>query len=74
MKSPLPYNQLYAVSLAVFVFTLIVGAIQIADPLTLGFSPLAARWVGVVASVLGGIASILPRITKPPASEREGLD
>lgn len=72
--SPIPYNLLYGASLVVFILTLVVGAVQLADPTTLGFDVIATRWIGVIASVLGGIQAILPRINKTPNSQREGMD
>lgn len=68
------YRVLYALAVVVFVAITFITLVQAADPVSLGFSPLTARWLGIVGGVLGAIAGLLPRLQKPPDETRRGLD
>lgn len=56
----IPYRVRYYAGIVVDLLALLIGAIQLAGPADLGFSPVAARWLGVVAAVLVPIAGVLP--------------
>lgn len=68
------YKALYTAAVAVALLAGLITIIQAADPLTLGFSPLAARWLAIFGSFLALVAGFLPRVQKPPNSDRQGLD
>lgn len=57
--------NLRVLSVAVAVCLAMLAAVQIADPVTLGISPVAARWLGIVATGLGVLATFLPKVTGP---------
>ena len=60
------FSQKYYLAVAVAVVVFAIGAIQGLGPDTLGISPLVARWLSLVTSVLGFVAAMwLPRVTKP---------
>lgn len=67
------YKVLYILAVAVAILGGLLTIIQAADPLTLGFSVLAARWLAVLGSLLTLLASFLPRVTHTPqARARRG--
>ncbi len=68
------YALLYALSVLVTFAGGVIGLIQAADPTTLGFSPLASRWLGIVGGALLLAAGFLPRVTKFPSDDRKGMD
>lgn len=68
------YRLAYALAIVTLLATTLVTLIQAADPVSLGFSPLAARWLGIVGGLLGVVASLLPRVNKRPEESRRGLD
>lgn len=70
-RSPIPYAHQYYAAVAVFVATLVTGAILLAGPTELGLPPVAARWIGVAATVLAGLAGVLPKIQSPPDGRPE---
>jgi HK97 gp10 family phage protein len=53
--------NLRALSIACAVCIGMLGAILLANPADLGISPVAARWLGIVATGLGILQSFLPR-------------
>lgn len=57
--------NLRAVSIAVAVALGMLGAVQIADPESLGISAISARWLGILATGLGILSSFLPRVQGP---------
>jgi hypothetical protein len=57
--------NLRIVSIAVAVAVAMLGAVLIADPESLGISPVAARWLGIVAVGLGLLQTFLPRAQGP---------
>lgn len=57
--------NLRVLSIAVAVALGMLGAVQIAAPESLGISPVAARWLGIVAAGLGILQGFLPRIQGP---------
>lgn len=69
-EPPVPYAVQYYAAVVVFVLVLVTGAIQVAGPEQLGLSPVAGRWIGVLAAVLGGLAGVLPKLQSPPDGRR----
>lgn len=67
-----PYRYQYYAAVLVGALSLVVGAIQAAGPSDLGFPPVAARWLGVLAMVLAGAAGVLPKLQQPPPSGGKG--
>lgn len=57
--------NLRILSIAVAVALGMLGAVQLADPAALGISPVAARWLGIVGTGLGVLATFLPKVTDP---------
>lgn len=57
--------NLRVLSIAVSVALGMLGAVQLAAPEALGISPIAARWLGIVATGLGILAGFLPRVQGP---------
>lgn len=57
--------NLRVLSIAVAVALGMLGAVQIADPESLGISAVTARWLGIVATGLGILAGFLPRVQGP---------
>lgn len=57
--------NLRALSIAVAVALGMLGAIQLAAPESLGISAVAARWLGIVGTGLGVLATFLPRVQGP---------
>lgn len=57
--------NLRVLSVAVAVALGVLGAVQLADPASLGISAVAARWLGIVATGLGVLAGFLPKVTGP---------
>ena len=68
------YQAQYIASWVVAVGLIVLGAIQIADATRLGIPPTVDAWIDVAVAALGGIALLLPKVTKPPTPERKGLD
>lgn len=64
--------NLRALSVAVAVALAMLAAVQLADPVSLGISPVAARWFGIVATGLGVLATFLPRV-QGPTTDPEAL-
>lgn len=54
-----------AISIAVAVALAMLAAVQLASPESLGISPVAARWLGIVATGLGIAQTFLPRAQGP---------
>lgn len=69
-QPPVPYAVQYYAAVAVFVLLLVTGAIQLVGPDDLGLSPVVYRWIGVAGTVLGGLASVLPKLQSPPDGRR----
>lgn len=59
--------NLRVLSIAVAVALGMLGAVQLAAPDSLGISPVAARWLGIVAAGLGILQGFLPRVQGPSA-------
>lgn len=57
--------NLRVLSIAVAVALGMLAAIQLAAPESLGISPVAARWLGIVAAGLGILQGFLPRLQGP---------
>jgi hypothetical protein len=57
--------NLRVLAVAVAVALGMLGAIQLANPVELGISAVTARWLGIVATGLGILATFLPRVTGP---------
>jgi hypothetical protein len=57
--------NLRILSIAVAVALGMLGAVQLASPESLGISPIAARWLGIVSTGLGILAGFLPRVQGP---------
>lgn len=57
--------NLRALSIIVAVALGMLGAVQLAAPESLGISAVAARWLGIVATGLGVLATFLPRVQGP---------
>jgi len=57
--------NLRILSIAVAVALGMLGAVQIADPSALGITPVAARWLGIIATGLGILQGFLPRVQGP---------
>lgn len=57
--------NLRIVSIATAVALAMLGAVQLADPETLGISTVAARWLAIVGVGLGLLSSFLPRVQGP---------
>lgn len=66
--------NLRVISIAVAVVLGMLGAVQLAAPESLGISPMAARWLGIVATGLGILAGFLPRVTGPTTDPSELTD
>jgi hypothetical protein len=56
------YQQQRYLSIAVAIALGMLGAVQLAAPETLGISPVAARWLGIVATGLGILQGFLPNV------------
>lgn len=69
-QPPVPYAVQYYAAVTVFVALLVTGAIQLVGPDDLGLSPIVYRWIGVLATVLGGLAGVLPKLQSPPDGRR----
>lgn len=54
--------NLRVLSIAVAVAIGVLGAVQLAAPEALGISPVAARWLGIIGTGLGVLATFLPRV------------
>lgn len=57
--------NLRVLSVAVAVAIGMLGAVLLAAPADLGISPVAARWLGIVAVGLGILQGFLPRVQGP---------
>lgn len=57
--------NLRVLSIVVAVVLGMLGAVQIADPDTLGISAVSARWLGIVGTGLGILSTFLPRVQGP---------
>lgn len=57
--------NLRVLSIAVAVALGMLGAVQLASPESLGISPVAARWLGILGTGLGVLATFLPRVQGP---------
>lgn len=57
--------NLRALSIAVAVALGMLLLVQAADPLSLGITPIAARWLGIIAGGLGILQGFLPRLQGP---------
>lgn len=66
--------NLRVVSIAVAVSLGMLGAVQLAAPESLGISPIAARWLGIVATGLGVLATFLPRVQGPTTDPEQLAD
>jgi hypothetical protein len=64
--------NLRVLSIAVAVALGMLGAVQLAAPESLGISPVAARWLGIVAAGLGILQGFLPRV-QGPTTDPEAL-
>lgn len=61
--------NLRVLSVAVAVALAMLAAVQLADPASLGISPVAVRWLGIVGVGLGLLQGFLPKVqgaTKDP--------
>lgn len=54
------YSRQIAIVIAVSLAML--GAVQAADPVLLGISPVMARWFGIISAGLGVLAGFLPPV------------
>lgn len=68
------YRLLYGASIVVALAAGLIMLILAADPLTLGFDALQARWLGIFSGFLTLVASFLPRVNKAPSNGRTGMD
>jgi hypothetical protein len=57
--------NLRVLSIACAVALGMLGAVQLASPESLGITPVAARWLGIVACGLGILQGFLPRVQGP---------
>lgn len=57
--------NLRVLSIAVAVGLAMLAAVQLADPESLGISPVAVRWLGIVAAGLGILQTFLPKAQGP---------
>lgn len=57
--------NLRILSIAVAVAVAMLGAVLLADPESLGISPVAARWLGIIGVGLALLQSFLPRVQGP---------
>lgn len=57
--------NLRVISVAVAVALGMLGAVQLASPESLGITPVAARWLGIIACGLGILQGFLPRVQGP---------
>lgn len=57
--------NLRTVSIAVAVALAMLAAVQLANPESLGISPVVARWLGIVGVGLGLLQGFLPRVQGP---------
>ena len=56
------YTVQRSIAIGVAVALVILGAIQVADPSSLGINPIVARWLGILAAGLGTLAGFLPSV------------
>lgn len=63
-------RQFYAAVL-VAVLLAVLGAIQVADPVSLGLTSRVAAWLGVASAGLGVLASFLPSVRRRPEPPAE---
>lgn len=57
--------NLRVLSVAVMIASGMLGAVLLASPADLGISPVAARWLGIIAVGLGILQGVLPRVQGP---------
>lgn len=68
------YRHQYLAAVGVTVLLAGLAAVQAAGGDTLGLAPRAMAWLGIVAAMLGVLQGFLPKVTRPPDSDREGQD
>lgn len=54
--------NLRVIAVGVAVALGMLGAVQLADPVSLGVSPVAVRWLGIIATGLGILSTFLPKV------------
>lgn len=54
--------RLRVLAIAVAVCLAMLAGVQLADPESLGISPVTARWLGIVATGLGILQGFLPKV------------
>lgn len=65
------YQTLRLAAIVLTVIAAFIGFVQAADPVSLGLTPILARWLGIVGGVIGVILGFLPRVQE---SERRVTD
>ena len=68
--------NLRVLSVAVAVALAMLAGVQLADPVSLGITPVTARWLGIVATGLGVLATFLPEVqgarARPSTPDKDG--
>lgn len=63
--------NLRILSIAVAVALGMLAAVQLADPVSLGISPVAVRWLGIIGLGLGLLQTFLPKAQGPTTDSTE---
>lgn len=61
----LSYSQQHLIAICVAFLIATIGAIQLADPASLGVSPIFVNWAKVLSPGLGLLAGVLPKLQQP---------
>lgn len=73
-ESGIPYKVQYALTILVSALAVLTHAILLMKPAQLGLGEIAFNWVVVIDLFLAGALALLPRLQKPPAETRRGMD
>lgn len=70
----MPYRYQWGMTFALMVLAAMIGAIAITSPAELGITPIMKNWLIVINVGISQALGLLPRIQKPPNSDRVGQD
>lgn len=69
-----PYRFQWGLTIVLLIIAAMLAAIQVADPMDLGISPVAKNWMSIISAGISAALAFLPKVTKPPADDRVGMD